>query len=118
MRRKALGVLVFVAALSWPCVRPVVAQDFHFDNGISRPVLDNYLSRAITMAGMLQDDLSKQNKRGVDPRDNVRMILNIHAKFIGRSILEWGTEKDLATSLRNAKVMAEMIHKADPDIIL
>jgi len=118
MRRKALGVLVFVAALSWPCVRPVVAQDFHFDNSISRPVLDNYLSRAITMAGMLQDDLSKQNKRGVDPRDNVRMILNIHAKFIGRSILEWGTEKDLATSLRNAKVMAEMIHKADPDIIL
>ncbi|HVV03060.1 MAG TPA: hypothetical protein VHC96_02515, partial [Puia sp.] len=53
-------------------------RDYRFDKTISRRVLENYLSRAITMEGLL-------NGRG-DLHDNIRMLNHVGAKFIGRSI--------------------------------
>jgi hypothetical protein len=95
------------------------AQDYRFDGSISKPVLENYLSRAITMVSVLQDDLSQpRNKKGVDPRDNIRMILNLRAKFIGRSVRVQGREIDFPETLKIAEPFAEAIHKGDPDIIL
>ena len=111
--------LICFAAFSWFCITPIVAQDFHFDHSISRPVLENYLARSMTFVGLLQDDLAEpRNKRGVDPRDNIRLITNTKAKFIGRTIKIWGNENDLSASLKTARPFAAAIHKADPDIIL
>ena len=64
--------------------RPGVYQ---FDGTISRPVLENYLARSITMEGLL-------NGRG-DLADNMRMLTTMGAKFIGRSLCLWGGEARL-----------------------
>jgi len=97
---------------------PAQARDYRFDGKISREVLENYLSRSVSFTELLHDDLSQpRNRRGVDPRDNVRFILNTGAKFVGRALMCWGRERELDTLLRNAKAFAAELHKADPDIV-
>jgi hypothetical protein len=81
-----------------------------FDGTISREVLENYLSRSITMEGLL-------NGRG-DLEDNIRMLKSIGAKFIGRSLCLWGGEANLLPNLERAKQQLPRIHAADPDMIL
>jgi hypothetical protein len=94
-------------------------QDFHFDQTISRPVLENYLSRSISFTELLHDDLNQpRNAREVDPRDNLRLILECQAKFVGRALMLWGHESQLSNFLSNAKNFAQALHKADPDIVL
>ena len=95
------------------------AQDFHFDSFISRPVLENYLDRSISFTELLHDDLAlPRNSRGVDPRDNIRLILNSKAKFVGRALMLWGREQNLSTFLAKAKPYAERLHQADSDLVL
>lgn len=68
--------------------RPVLAQDFRFDASLPRPVLENYLSRSISFTELRHDDLTQpRNSRGVDPKDNLRLILETKAKFIGRALM-------------------------------
>jgi len=96
-----------------------IAQDYHFDGTISKPVLENYLSRSISFTELLHDDLTQpRDAKGVDPRDNLRLILDTKAKFIGRSLMLWGHENNLAPFLKTAKPFAEALHQADPDIVL
>ncbi len=102
-----------------PRTQPAPARDYRFDGKISRQVLENYLSRSVSFTELLHDDLSQpRNRRGVDPRDNMRFILDTGAKFVGRALMCWGRERELDTLLRNAKVFAAELHKADPDIVL
>jgi hypothetical protein len=86
------------------------AARFQFDRTIDRDVLENYLSRAITMEGLL-------NGRG-DLQDNIRMLKGMGAKFIGRSLCLWGGEASLARNLERAKDQALLVLAADADIIL
>ncbi|HVU27819.1 MAG TPA: hypothetical protein VHG71_08810 [Verrucomicrobiae bacterium] len=117
MNRKNRKQIVLCIAFLW-AIR-VFAQDFHFDGTISQTVLENYLSRSVSFTELLHDDLNApRDARGVDPRDNLRFILNTKAKFIGRALMLWGHESNLSNFLANAKPFAEAIHKADPDIIL
>lgn len=93
--------------------------DFHFDTTISRAVLENYLSRSTSFTELLHDDLNQpRDARGVDPRDNIRLILDSKAKFIGRALLLWGHESNLSNFLATAKPYADLLHRADPDIVL
>src|ERR1043166_4615472 len=90
------------ACLFWAF--PAASQDFHFDASISRPVLENYLSRSISFTELLHDDLTQpRNNRGVDPRDNLRLILGAKAKFVGRALMVWGRERNLSAFLETAK---------------
>jgi hypothetical protein len=86
------------------------APDYHFDTSISRAVLDNYLSRSISMEGLL-------NGRG-DLGDNIRMLRQTGAKFIGRSICLWGREADLMANFSRAKLQVPQVLADDPDRIL
>ena len=79
---------------------------YRFDRTISREVLENYLSRAITMEGLL-------NGRG-DLDDNVRMLTSTGAKFIGRSLCLWGGEANLLNNLRTAKEQSPKLHAVRP----
>lgn len=83
---------------------------YDFDHKISREVLENYLSRAITMEGLL-------NGRG-DLTDNIRMLEHIGAKFIGRSLCLWGGEANILRNLERARQQAPRVHAADPEMIL
>ncbi len=100
---------------------PVFSQDFHFDGSISRPVLENYLSRSISFTELLHDDLSQpRNERGVDPHDNLRLILGTgeRSSWAG-ALMVWGREKELLAFPGNRQAVCVMrMHHADPDIIL
>lgn len=89
---------------------PAATNRFTFDGKMSREVLEDYLSRSITMEGLL-------NGRG-DLNDNVRMLKSMGAKFIGRSLCLWGGEATLLNNLRRAKEQLPVVHAADPDMIL
>jgi hypothetical protein len=73
----------------------VHAADYQFDGKIGRDVLENYLSRSITMLDLLT------GHGNVD--DNIRMLKNIGAKFAGRTIYLWGHESQLPTRLAAAR---------------
>jgi hypothetical protein len=85
-------------------------RDYTFDRTISRPVLENYLSRSITMEGLL-------NGRG-DLDDNLRMLKSMGAKYIGRSICLWGGEANLLRNFERAKQQMPKVREIDPDMIL
>jgi hypothetical protein len=85
-------------------------RDYRFDGAISRAVLENYLSRAISMEGLL-------NGRG-DLDDNIRMLKDTGAKFIGRALCLWGGEADLPRNLERARRQVPRVHAADPDMVL
>lgn len=92
---------------------PVMAapeRDYRFDLTISRPVLESYLSRAITMMDLCTG-------RG-DVDDNIRMLKSIGAKFAGRVLYLWGKEKRLPELLKKAQVIEAKVHAADPEMIL
>lgn len=85
-------------------------RNYHFDGKISRGVLENYLSRAITTSAMLH------GIGNVD--DNIRMLTNTGAKLVGRAIYRWGGEAALEELLAIAKPIAMKLHEADSYIIL
>jgi hypothetical protein len=85
-------------------------RDYRFDGKITRAVLENYLSRSISMEGLL-------NGRG-DLDDNIRMLKSTGAKFIGRSLCLWSGEASFLRNLERAKEQAPRVHAADPDMIL
>lgn len=84
--------------------------DFRFDQTLSRPVLESYLSRAITMEGFLH------GRGNFD--DNLRMLRDVGAKFIGRSVCLWGGESRFHERLAEARRQTPKVHAADPDIVL
>src|SRR5579871_6582637 len=83
---------------------------FQFDRTISRQVLENFLSRSITMEGLL-------NGRG-DLADNIRMLKSIGAKYIGRALCLWNAETDFSNNLSRAHAAVPQVLAADPDIVL
>ncbi len=85
------------------------SRDYRFDGSISREVLDNYLSRAISMEGLF-------NGRG-DLDDNLRMLKSTGAKFIGRSFCRWTGEANLLEEFQRVKAQMEKARAADPDMI-
>ena len=92
--------------------------NYSFSGGkISREVLDNYLSRAVTEAEYLCSPGNYGAAYGTD--DDTRMLLNIGAKFIGRSIYVWGNETlfNHDAWLSNAKKKVDAYHAKDPDAI-
>jgi len=82
---------------------------YQFDGRISRDVLERYLSRAITQLG-----LSHSTQRAED----IRMLKNVGAKFIGRSAYLWGHPGDDEAYFRQCQETADLVHQADPDMLL
>jgi lysophospholipase L1-like esterase len=89
---------------------PAKPRDMKFDGKISREVLENYLSRSISMEGLL-------NGKG-DFDDNLRMLKATGAKFIGRSLCLWAGEANLMSNLERARALVPKLHAADPEMIL
>lgn len=86
------------------------ARDYRFDSSISRPVLENYLSRCVTAMDLLT------GVGNVD--DNLRALHNMGVKYAGRVIYRWGSEQYLPAMLPKGREIAERIHAVDPDVIL
>src|SRR6202030_3742581 len=86
------------------------APDYQFDGTISREVLENYLSRSVSMEGLL-------NGRG-DLKDNTRMLKGEGAKYIGRALCLWGAERDFTNNVERARKEIPEVLAADPDMVL
>ena len=95
------------------------ARDYHFDGKISREVLENYLDRSVTMAYFLVTGKTEGNREYPYRNDDVRLIHNIGAKFIGRAIYRWNGESRLndADFWEGARRLVHRIHARDPDVI-
>jgi hypothetical protein len=105
-----LIIAVLFAALNFQSAPAAPTVNYQFDRTISREVLENYLSRSISMEGLL-------NGRG-DLDDNIRMLKTTGAKFIGRSICLWGGEANLLSNFDRAKQQVPKVHEADPEMVL
>lgn len=79
---------------------------------IPRNVLESYLSRAITMGEFCLPD----NQDIFD--DDLRMILNIGAKFIGRAAFEWTPLIGNEAHFSMAENFAKQAHEADSTLLL
>ena len=86
------------------------ARDYRFNRAISREVLDNYLSRAITMQSLFAGPGNLQA--------DLRMLTSIGAKYIGRSLCLWGGEADLLSNLDQARQQVPAAVRADPEMVL
>lgn len=84
-------------------------KDYTFDGGISKQVLENYLSKAVTAANLINSDTLE---------DDLRFIKNIGAKFMGRVSGIWDMEKDDEEHFRKSEGLANKIHEHDSEIIL
>ena len=105
--------IIFTFAGNWGWFSPVVRaedRDYRFDKTISREVLENYLSRAISVEGIL-------NGKG-DLDENIRFLKDAGVKYAGRSICLWGGEANLLRNFERAKEQAPKVHAADPNLIL
>jgi hypothetical protein len=87
-------------------------RSYKFDGKISREVLENYLSRSITMTEIYR------SPGNLD--DDIRMLKNIGAKFAGRTIYLWGGEPRINDPqfLGQGREMIARIHKNDPEVVL
>jgi hypothetical protein len=93
--------------------------DYHFDGTISREVLENYLDRSVTMAYFLVTGIPEHNRQYPYREDDIRLIENIGAKFIGRAIYRWGGESRLNEPgfWADAKALIDRVRSFDPDVI-
>lgn len=101
----ALAGLPFAAALAEEHRR-----NYKFHRRISREVLEDYLSRSISIEGLL-------NGRG-NFTDNVRMLKDTGAKYIGRSLCLWAGEANLPQNLERARTQVPQVLAADPEMVL
>jgi hypothetical protein len=101
--------LLTLAAVGSPLL---AGRNYRFNGSISREVLENYLSRSITMQDLCSGDDNQD--------DNIRMLLNTGAKFAGRAMYMWGGEQRMNDPefLRRGKERAKRIHKTDPEMVL
>jgi hypothetical protein len=93
--------------------------EYNFNGNISEEVLHAYLGRAVTMAELCTPPEYKQDGNSSCPDDDIRLIHNIEAKFIGRAIFRWGSEVALndPVFLDYAKDVIEKVHTNDRDVI-
>lgn len=88
-------------------------MNFHFDGSISREVLNNYLARAVTHCGIGEDNSLASSTF----EDDLRMLKNEGAKFIGRASYVWDTTDDVR-HFKIARERAARAHEVDPDFVL
>jgi len=114
--------LIFLLFLSFTCIvlfthcrtsnEEEEALVFSFSETMTEEVLNNYLSRAVSHQILFTD----QDTNLLE--DDIRMFLNIGAKFIGRASIIWDTPEDLEQFFSQAEMIASQVHKEDPEILL
>jgi hypothetical protein len=110
IRFRLLG---FCMGLVLFAVQPQAAEpNYRFRGRISRQVLESYLSRSITMAELYRSPGNLE--------DDLRMLRNTGAKFIGRAVYLWGGEARIVETdfLAKGRELCRKIHRADADVVV
>jgi hypothetical protein len=102
---------LFITMNSWS--QDTIRRSYAFSDGvIPRNVLESYLSRAIT-----QGEFCLPESEAVF-EENLRMIQNIGAKFIGRAAFEWTPLISNEAHFSMVGQYAAKAHEADPELVL
>jgi len=101
--------------MSIPTRSTAAQRDYTFDGTLSRAVLENYLSRAVTHSGLCA---SCPDRTTACVDDDIRMLTGLGAKFIGRAAFAWELPPDEDAHFALVKATAEKVHAADPDMVL
>ena len=122
MRTFLFCAFIFLILTAGVCQCADRNPDYHFDaKGISRAVLENYLKHSITMTGFLEHHTLAADTGGEHPDkdDDIRLVLNIGAKLVGRAMYRWGREDALNNPLYREEAIrvAAKIHESDPDVV-
>lgn len=88
-------------------------KNFTFDGEMSREVLNNYLSRAVTHIGLGYDNEIYSDTF----EDDIRMLKNEGAKFIGRAAYVWARSVPDPDHFAFTKKRLAYGHSADPEFI-
>lgn len=110
--------LINYCNISQQCLAQSKKCDFD-KSGISRSVLEHYLERSVTICEFLEADPYANDGPYPFKEDDVRLIKNIGAKFIGRAIYRWGSEDILIIPeyLKQAKQLIDEVHIFDEEVI-
>src|SRR6056297_1253293 len=107
----AVFIGLFITMNSWS--QDTIRRSYAFSDGvIPRNVLESYLSRAIT-----QGEFCLPENEAIF-EENLRMIQNIGAKFIGRAAFEWTPLIGNETHFNMVEQYAAKAHQADPEFVL
>lgn len=103
----------FAGAEGWPVSTPDPRR--RFLRTISRPVLVQYLSRAVTHYGLCSTS-PEQPTRFLE--DDLRMLTDLGVKFIGRAAYAWVPPDDDEAHFKLAAERATRVHQVDREMIL
>ena len=120
MKKNQLFLFVLITVFWFSSCINEKEKSYYFDkSGISEEVLGNYLDRSVTMAFFLVPEKPEGKRKYPYHEDDLRLIKNIGAKFIGRAIYRWGGESLLEDSAfwARAKSLIDDIHEVDADVI-
>ena len=111
--------LLYSAVLLLASCGSAAEDPYRFDGAITQPVLERYLSRAVTMSEFLTVDPFCNDGTYPDKEADVELIRSTGAKFIGRAIYRWGDEPALADPAfwSGARALIDRVHAFDPDVI-
>ena len=111
--------LLYSALLLLASCGSAAEDPYRFDGAITQPVLERYLSRAVTMSEFLTVDPFCNDGTYPDKEADVELIRSTGAKFIGRAIYRWGDEPALADPAfwSGARALIDRVHAFDPDVI-
>ena len=84
-------------------------KNYYFDTQISKDVLENYLSRAVSAAFFIHTQTLE---------DDLRALKNMGVKFVGRASGIWEPDVDDIEHFEKSRYLAERVHEIDPEIIL
>jgi len=73
--------------------------------------LENYLSRSICVEGLLTG-------RSGPLAEEIRMLTNCGARYVGRALCLWGAENDFLANVQKAKAAVPQVLTAGPEIVL
>jgi hypothetical protein len=86
-------------------------NQYGFYRTISRDVLEKYLARSVSITYMINETANTFD-------DQMRMIDNIGAKFLGRAFCAWAAESWQVYQMNMYAYRVQEIHDIDPDIIV
>lgn len=89
--------------------------EYGFSHRIPETVLKNYLQRAVTHAGLLASSSDPSTETFAD---DLKMLENIGAKFVGRAAFVWELSPDDDRHFNQVKARAAQAHATLPDLIL
>lgn len=114
MKRLLYSALLLLASCGGAAEDP-----YRFDGSITQPVLERYLSRAVTMSEFLTVDPFCNDGTYPDKEADVELIRSTGAKFIGRAIYRWGDEQVLNDPAfwSGARALIDRVHAFDPDVV-